>query len=154
MSALLSFLGGSVFRMIWGEVASFITRWQEHHYEIARLELQIKIDDHASDRQAKNLEVQGKLGIQTLVAQHESEMAQADNQTFKEAIVSVFKPIVNPLLDFWNGAIRPLAATIVIVLWCCKLFAQGFIMDDYDRELSGVVLGFFFANRVLGSRGK
>ena len=30
-SALFSFLGGSVFRMIWGEISSFIEKKQEHN---------------------------------------------------------------------------------------------------------------------------
>lgn len=29
-SALFSFLGGSVFRMIWGEVANFVQKKQDH----------------------------------------------------------------------------------------------------------------------------
>ena len=41
-SALFSFLGGSVFRMIWGEVSSFIEKRQEHAQEIERMRLQGK----------------------------------------------------------------------------------------------------------------
>jgi hypothetical protein len=57
-------------------------------------------------------------------------------------------------VDAWNGLIRPAAATIVLFLWVAKLASQGFTMRDYDQELSGCVMGFFFANRVLAQQSK
>ena len=57
-------------------------------------------------------------------------------------------------MDIWNGVIRPAAATLALVLWVGKLAAQGWKMDEWDITLAGTVLGFFFADRSLGKRGK
>ena len=40
ISAIISFLGGSVFRMIWGEVSTWVTAKQNHAQELERLRLQ------------------------------------------------------------------------------------------------------------------
>jgi hypothetical protein len=39
-------------------------------------------------------------------------------------------------------------------MWVSKLWSQNFVMQAYDMEITGVVLGFFFADRSLGKRGK
>ncbi len=70
------------------------------------------------------------------------------------AVAQAFKPTGYSVVDIWNGIIRPCAATIALVLWVMKLVANKFVMDDWDRELGGAVLGFFFADRSLGKRGK
>ena len=62
-SALFSFLGGSVFRMIWGEVSSFIEKRQEHAQEIERMRLQGDLDDKEHARNMEALRVQSELGI-------------------------------------------------------------------------------------------
>ena len=35
--ALISFLGGSVFRMVWGEIASWYSKKMDHEHEMAHL---------------------------------------------------------------------------------------------------------------------
>ena len=57
-------------------------------------------------------------------------------------------------MDLWNGIIRPLVATIAVVLWVMALNSRGWKMDDWDKEIVGVVFGFFFASRELMKRGK
>ena len=41
ITALLSFLGGNVFRMIFGEVIAYLNKKQDHAQEIDRLKLLI-----------------------------------------------------------------------------------------------------------------
>ena len=154
MGALLSFLGGSVFRMIWGEISSFISKKQEHEIELASLRLQAEIEDKRHINTLESLRVQAELGIKMAEVQKEIAIEQGEADAFTEAMKSAFKPTGYALVDVWNGVIRPAAATIVLVLWAAKLAGQGFKMDDYDMEISGVVLGFFFADRGLAKRGK
>ena len=40
MSALISFLGGSAFRMVWGEVSSYFNKRQDHQHEMERMKAQ------------------------------------------------------------------------------------------------------------------
>lgn len=154
LSALFSFLGGSVFRMIWGEVAGFIAKKQDHQFEIERLRLQNELEDRAHQRNQEALRLQSELGIKTIEAQAESNVMTAEAEAFTEAMKNAMKPTGIYWVDAWNGIIRPAAATLALVLWFLKLWHQNFVMEAYDTEITGVVLGFFFADRSLGKRGK
>ena len=57
-------------------------------------------------------------------------------------------------IDAWNGAIRPACATTALLVWWFCLYEQGFLLTEWDKELVGVILGFYFAHRVFTSRGK
>lgn len=153
-AALLSFLGGSVFRMVWGEVSSFINKKQDHKHEIEMLKLQSELDDKAHQRTLEAQKAQAELGIKTIEAQSIAAVDKAEADAFGLAISQAFKPTGYSVVDIWNGIIRPCAATIALALWVMKLVANNFVMDDWDRELGGAVLGFFFADRSLGKRGK
>lgn len=153
-SALLSFLGGSVFRMIWGEVAAWVSARQEHAHEIERLRLQGELDAAQHARNQEAIRVQAELGIQTIRVQAEAAIGQAEAQGWAAAVAAAQQPTGIFVVDVWNGVIRPLAASIAILLWVFALNEQGFKMSDWDKELVGVILGFFFASRELVKRGK
>lgn len=152
--ALFSFLGGSVFRMIWGEVSNFVTKRQDQAHEVEMLRLQVEMDDRAHAREMENLRLSNELGIKTIEVQKDAAVATAEADAFTEAMKNAWKATGIWWVDAWNGVIRPLAATIVLLLWAAKLTGQGFSMDEWDMDISGVVLGFFFADRSLGKRGK
>jgi len=154
MAALLSFLGGSVFRMIWGEISTFVNRKQDHAFEIERMKLQAEMDDRLHQRTQEALRLQSELGIKTIEAQAEANVLSEEAAAFTEAMKNAMKPTGIYWVDAWNGIIRPAAATIALALWAMKLVSQNFVMQDYDMEITGVVLGFFFADRSLGKRGK
>lgn len=153
-SALFSFLGGSVFRMIWGEVASFLTKRQDHAAELSMMRMQGELDQAAHARALENLRLQSELGVRTVEVQAAADVAKTDADAFKDVMRSAWQPTGVAFVDAWNGAIRPAAASVVLALWAAKLAGQGFKMDNYDLEISGVVLGFFFADRGLSKRGK
>ena len=58
MSGLLAFLSGSIFRMIWGEIAAFITKYQDHKHELELTKIQAGIskDTHANNLEALKLQ--------------------------------------------------------------------------------------------------
>jgi hypothetical protein len=154
IEALVSFLGGSVFRMIWGEVSAWYNKRQDHAFELERLRLQTEIDDRAHQRNQEALRLQNELGIRTIEARMEADVATAEADAFVKAMESAFKPTGWAFVDIWNGIIRPTAATIALILWVLKLSSQGWRMEEWDITLAGTVLGFFFADRSLGKRGK
>lgn len=154
LEALLSFLGGSVFRMVWGEVSAWYNKRQDHAFELERLRLQTEIDDRAHQRMQEALRLQSELGIKTVEAKALADVATAEADAFAKAMENAFKPTGYAFVDIWNGVIRPSAATIALVLWVLKLNTQGWVMQDWDITLAGTVLGFFFADRSLGKRGK
>lgn len=154
IEALVSFLGGSVFRMIWGEVSAWYNKRQDHAFELERLRLQTEIDDKAHQRNQESLRLQNELGIKTIEAKMEADVATAEADAFAKAMENAFKPSGWAVVDIWNGIIRPTAATIALVLWVLKLNSQNWKMEEWDITLAGTVLGFFFADRSLGKRGK
>lgn len=153
-AALFSFLGGSVFRMIWGEISSFVNKRQDHNFELERMRLQNDLDDRAHQRTQEAIRLQAELGVKTIEAQAQSNVLTAEAEAFANAMKDAFKPTGIYWVDVWNGIIRPAAATVALVMWVLKLAHQGFVMQDYDLEITGVVLGFFFADRSLGKLGK
>jgi hypothetical protein len=153
-SALLSFLGGSVFRMVWGEIAALLTARQDHRHEIERLKLQAETDAAQHARNLEAIKVQADLGVQTIRVQAEADIGGIEAQAWGNAVAALQQPTGIWAVDFWNGIIRPLAASIAIVLWVLALNSQGWQMGEWDKELVGVVLGFFFASRELLKRGK
>ena len=153
-SALFSFLGGSVFRMVWGEASAFINKREDHKQELATMQVQAQLDSEKHIREMESLRLQSELGLKTVEVQAQTAIDKGDADAFVAAMNKSFTPSGITWVDAWNGVIRPAAASIVLFLWVAKLASQGFIMQDYDQELSGVVLGFFFANRALGQSGK
>jgi len=154
MSALLTFLGGSAFRVVWGEVSAFIKNRQEHAQEIEMIKIQADIEAAKHERLQEALRVQHSMGIQTIQVQAEADLSRIDAEGFYKAVESSNNPSGVLWVDGWNAAIRPAAATIVILLWVLALNHAGFVMSDFDKELVCVILGFFFANRALSFRAK
>ena len=154
ISALISFLGGSVFRMIWGELSSFFNKKQDHEHELAMMQAQAAFEDRAHQRNLENLRLQNELGVRMVEVQRDTAIAQGDADAFTEAMKNAFKPTGNWFIDAWNGGIRPMYATISAFLWVLKLHSQGYKMDEFDVSLVAVIVGFFFSDRSLRRNGK
>ena len=154
LEALFSFLGGSVFRMVWGEVSNWYTKGQDHHFELERMKLQSEMEDKAHERMQQALRLQNELGIKMIEAKAVAAEMEEEAKAFTEAMKNAFKPTGIPFVDIWNGVIRPAAASIALGLWVLKLNAQNWVMQDWDITLAGTILGFFFASRELSKRGK
>ena len=153
-SAMLNFLGGSAFRMIWGEVSSFVTARQEHKHELERMKSQGELDANAHVRNMQQLKLQSDLGLKEVAVKAEAAIDEIEANAWLNAVSNADKPSGIAIIDGWNKAIRPAAATIVLVLWVSTLGARDFAVTPWDLELMGAVLGFFFADRSLGRRGK
>lgn len=154
ISALFSFLGGSIFRMIWGEASAYLNKRQDHAHEVEMLKVQKELDDARQVRDLEQMRLANELGLKTITVQKDAEMAQAEVDAFSRAIEAAAKPTGIKWVDAWNGAIRPSYASVALGLWLVKVAAQGFKMDAFDAELLAVVAGFYFADRSLGKRGK
>ena len=55
MSAIISFLGGAAFRMIWGQVSAWLNKRQDHKHELEMLRLQADLDDKRHTRDCERL---------------------------------------------------------------------------------------------------
>jgi hypothetical protein len=158
MSAILSFLGGSAFRAVWGEVSHWFTARQELKAELARMKLQGQLEAEQHGRQMQSIQLQHDLGVQTIRVQADAAMAEADAQIFREAQARAAQPTGIAWVDAWNGCIRPAFGTFslyVILLICQRagwqipaLAAAGVL----DVVFS--IVGFYFADRTLRKAGK
>lgn len=154
MGAFFSFLGGSVFRMIWGELSAAWTKHQEHKQEIEAMRLQAELEAGRHQRDLERLKVVSDLGIKEIEVRSDAEIEAKDADAFVEAMKTINTKSGINWVDGWNSSIRPAAATTALLIWWFCLYQQGFTLTEWDRELVGVILGFYFAHRVFISRNK
>lgn len=154
LEAIFSFLGGSLFRTIWGEISAWHNKKMDHEHEMVQMRLQGELEQAAHERTMASLRLQNELGIKTIQVQGEADVAKAEADAFVNAMKDAMKPTGIAWVDAWNSIIRPAAATMALGLWVMKLNVQGWVMQDWDITLAGTVLGFFFASRELSKRGK
>ncbi len=153
MSALLSFLGGSAFRLIWSAFAEWIEKKQEHAHEQERLRLQAGLDKARHEQDCERLRLQSDLGVKEIMISADAAIGKLEADAFVAAIKAANKPTGIVWVDAWNGIIRPLTASVALTLWLCSMANAGWIMGEWDKELIAVAIGFYFANREL-ARGK
>lgn len=154
MSALISFLGGSVFRMIWGEVSAYLTKKQDHEHEIERMKLQGEADAAQHARNLEAIQVQAGLGVKTIQVQADADLGRIEAGAWAQAVSDVGKQTGIKLIDMWNGAIRPWLATMATVMIMFQFYQHGFVMSEWDKELIAAILGIYVADRSLKHRGK
>lgn len=154
MGALFSFLGGSAFRMIWGEVSAYLSKKQDHKMEMEKMNLQGQLDQGAHARSLEQLRLAADLKLTEIRVQGDVESEKLAGAAFVEAMKVANKPIGIKWVDAWNGSIRPAMATVALGLWVLALVQAGFIPSEWDKELMGGILGFYIADRTLGKRGK
>jgi hypothetical protein len=152
-SALFSFLGGTAFRMIWGEFSSWLNKKQDHEFEIVRLRLQEEIDDKTHERNLENLRVQADLGVKTIVAQADNNIRELETQGWIEAIRSTAKKSGVAWIDGWNAVIRPSVATWAILMMTFAEFG-AIVLSENAWAVASAALGIYLADRTLFKRGK
>jgi len=154
LGTILSFFGGSAFRMLWGEISSWLTKRQDHAHELELLRAQAQI---AADQHARNLEairVQAELGVQTIRVQAEGDVSKLDAAAFNTAVELTGKSTGIWLVDLWNGVIRPALATMCAALVALHFYRANWVLDENGWALVGAVLGIYVADRTLFKRGK
>lgn len=152
--ALFSFLGGSVFRMIWGEVASWLNKRQDHQHEMEMLRLQGDLDAARHARDLERIKLQSDLGVREVEVRAAAAITQTETDAWLQAVRDVGKQTGIRFLDIWNGIIRPLLATLAITVVVAEIARNGFVLSDWDRELVAAILGIYVADRALLKRGK
>lgn len=153
-SAILSFLGGSFVRMIWGEVSSWIDKAREHKREVERMKVQAELEAAQHARNLEAIKVQAELGVQTIRVQGEMDTAKLEAEGWAKSVEQGQKPTGIYVIDFWNGIIRPAAATFALWLWYHSVQLQSWTMQGRDWDMVCAILGWFFADRSMGKRGK
>jgi hypothetical protein len=153
ITALFSFLGGSVFRLIFGEVMSMLNKKQDHAQEVERMQLQGQLDAAQQDRTQAGIKLQADLGIKTIQVQAESAIGQIEADGWLEAVKATGRSIGVAWVDAWNAAIRPAVATWSVGMMTAN-YAGLIKLDDNGWSICGLALGLYLASRDLFKRGK
>lgn len=153
MSAILSFLGGSVFRMMWGEISAYVTKNQEHKHETELLVLQQEADFAAHARNIESLKTQSDLGIKKVYVEHQAALEEGELDVWLEAGKGINTKTGIAWIDGWNQSIRPGVATIAVIAMLIEIALLGHL-TDWHREVFSAALGLFLADRSLTKRGK
>ncbi len=154
ISTLFSFLGGSVFRMLWGEVSSWINKKQDHEHELERIRAQEAIDASQHARHLESMKVQAELGIKTIQVAADSKIAEIETDAWLEAVKGTTKTIGIKFIDAWNGVIRPFVATWAIGMITFNYATRGWVLDENGWMVCSAALGIYLADRTLFKRGK
>ncbi len=154
LTTLISFLGGTAFRMLWGEISSWLTARQQHGQEMDRMRLQGELDAAQHGRTQEAIRLQAELGVQTIRVQGEADIGRIEADGWRAAVESIGRPTGIWLVDLWNGVIRPLTASICLFLWVRHVSIAGWVLDDQGWAILGAALGLYLADRTLTKRGK
>jgi hypothetical protein len=154
ITSLIAFLGGSVFRMLWGEFSSFLTKKQENAHELEMIRLQGTLATETHTRNLEAMKTQAELGIQIIREQASATGSVIETTAWLEAVKGTTQSIGIRFIDAWNGIIRPLVATWSIILISIYYYQMGFILDENGWGICGAALGIYLADRTLFKRGK
>jgi len=147
-TAIIGLLGGATARLVLGQLFDFITKWQDSKNQIAQMRVQAEIDAAKAQQQINLLQLQSSLGIKEIEAQVDAHAATTDDDSFLQAVKNTAVTVGIKWVDAWNSVIRPFLATICIGLWMMALWKQGFVPNDWDRNLISIALGIFIGGRI------
>jgi hypothetical protein len=153
-SALLSFLGGSVFRMLFGEISSWMNKKQDHAHEMDRMRLQGDLDNSQFLRNQDALRLQAELGVKLVQVKAEAVVDQIEADGWLAAVKGTTQTIGIWFIDAWNGVIRPFVATWAVIMVTLHFAQTGWVLDDNGWSICGAALGIYLADRSLFKRGK
>jgi len=153
ITALISFLGGNVFRMIFGEVISFLNKKQDHAQEVERMKIQADLDAAQHARNLAGIRVQAELGVKTIQVQAEAVVGEIEAQGWLEAVKATAIKTGVAWVDAWNAVIRPGVATWSIIMMTLGEFSV-ITLSENTVALAGCALGIYLADRSLFKRGK
>jgi len=154
VSAILSFLGGNAFRMLWGEVSSYVTRRQEHKYELERQVAQERAAASAHERNLASMRLQSELGIKEVVVRSEAATEAGELEAWVATVKATTTPTGVAWVDAWNASIRPGFATLAGVAMICEIVVAGFVLSEWHMNVLSAAVGIFLADRQLTKRGK
>lgn len=153
IEALLSFLGGTAFRMIWGEVSAWLTARQEHKREVERMRLQGELDAAAHERNLAGQRLQAELGIKVIEAQAVAREGEIEASAWLAAVQATTQRVGIAWVDAWNALIRPGVATWAVLMLTAREL-QWVPLTATTEAVAFAALGLFLADRTLGKRGK
>lgn len=154
ISTILSLVGGSGVRMLWGEVSDYFKKKQDHAQELERMRLQSELDDKAHARQIETIKLEADKGLKVVQAKALADYGNLELDIWGKGVLEGGKATGIKLVDAWNASIRPAAASLSLFLWGHSVYVASWIMTEQDWQLVCGIIGYFFADRSMAKRGK
>ncbi len=148
-TGLFSFLGGTAFRWIFGEIFAFIKAKQEHKQELELRQLDRDIaKDNAIERRLE-IKAAADAGVQIIQAQREATHENMLDKMLFSAVEGVDKLSGIPFVDAANKMVRPTVAYVAILMLILEsLFPTHVILKAATVELFMAFLGLFCGGRI------
>ncbi|CAB4124798.1 hypothetical protein UFOVP61_37 [uncultured Caudovirales phage] len=153
ITALISFFGGSVFRMLWGEISHWLTAQQDHTFELERMRLQAELEAAQHARNMESIRVQADLQVKVIGVQSEAAIGQIEAQGWLEAVKATAVQTGIAFVDAWNATIRPAVATWAVAMVTLAEF-KVITLSEFAASVCSAALGIYLADRNLSKRGK
>lgn len=153
LTTLISFFGGTAFRMIWGEVSAWLTARQDHAHEIERMRLQADLEAAQHTRNLESQRLQHDLGVEVIRVQSEADIGRLEAEGWLSAVKGTTVVTGVRIIDAWNAAIRPGAATWAIVMLTIGE-VSSIVLSESTLAVCSAALGIYLADRSLLKRGK
>lgn len=150
-TALISFLGGSAFRLIFGAVMDWFNKRQDHRQEMELSKLQSELEAARHARDLERIRLQSDLKVTEVKVMGDVAEQKAMADAFLEAVKATGQKTGIAWVDAWNQSIRPAGATISLLIWVGTMLAAGLVLREFDETLIAAFLGIFVGERIHGS---
>lgn len=149
-SGMLSFLGGTAFRWILGELFGFLKARDEHKAELERTRLQIELERERAILQRQAAQQAADLGVKIIEAKSEADTEAAAALAHLRAIEGVNKASERTdWIGGFNAIIRPeLAQVAILLLVADAIWPDAITLTPLMLELFCAVLGVFVGERI------
>ena len=148
---ILSFLGGTAFRWLIGEALGWLKARDEHRTEMERMLFQRDLDRERHQQQQEAIAAHAAAGLKAIDPQTLSHASAAAG----DALLAPVQSVVGAAgqrgywVGQWNAAIRPLLATVAILLIAANAFAPNVVvLSALLLDLICAVLGVFVGERI------
>lgn len=150
MGGLISFLGGTAFRWLFGSVLDQWNKYQDHKHEMAMMTLQHTQDAERHKWQQDAIKAQAEAGIKVIEAETQKASTAAVETAFALAMQGVNEASRREdWVGGWNAVIRPLLATVAILLLAGESVAPGLIkLTPLFADVACAALGVFVGERI------
>ena len=155
MGGLISFLGGTAFRWLVGELLGWLKARDERAAELAMLRLQHDLDRERHQWQQDAISAQAAAGVRVIEAQSQALAGAAADAAFVGAVQGVTAATQrSDWIGAWNASIRPALASVAILLIAAQAVAPGAVLlSPLVLELICAVLGVFVGERIRARGG-
>lgn len=147
---LISFIGGTAFRWILGEVFGFLRARDEHKAEMARMQMQMQMEQQRAQLQRDSIQQAHTLGLQIIEAQSAAAAEAMAGQTLLAAVQGANEAGKrSDWIGAFNALIRPQLAQVAIIMLVLQAFFPGVVtLTPVMVDLFCAVLGVFVGERI------